>query len=36
MITDSQEIIASQCSGKVGIQCLQEYPIFHYLFQLHD
>ena len=28
----SQEISASQWSGKVSIQCLQEYPIF----QLHD
>ena len=27
---------ASQWSEKAGIQCSQEYPIFHFLFQLHD
>ena len=28
---------ASHCSGKAGgIQCLHEYPIFHFSFQLHD
>ena len=27
---------ASQRSGKAGIQCLHEYPIFHFLFQLND
>ena len=32
----SPEMSASQCSGKAGIQCLHEYPIFHFLFQLHD
>ena len=32
----SQEMSVSPFSGKVGIQCLKEYPIFHFLFQLHD
>ena len=32
----SPEMSASQRSGKAGIQCLHEYPIFHFLFQLHD
>ena len=27
---------ANQWSEKAGIQCSQEYPIFHFLFQLHD
>ena len=32
----SPEMSASQRSGKAGIQCLHEYPIFHFLFQLND
>ena len=32
----SQEISASQCCKKAVIHCLHEYPIFHFLFQLHD
>ena len=28
----SQEMSASKWSGKAGIQCLHEYPIFHFLF----
>ena len=36
LIAGYQEMSASQCSGKAGIQCLHDYPIFHFLFQLHD
>ena len=32
----SQEMSASQCNKRAGIHCLHEYPIFHFLFQLHD
>ena len=32
----AQEMSASQFSKKAGIHCLHEYPIFHFLFQLHD
>ena len=36
LIAGYQEMSASQCSGKAGIQCLHDYPIFHFLFQMHD
>ena len=36
LIMGYQEMSASHCSGKAGIQCLHDHPIVHFLFQLHD